>query len=63
MSKTIAAIATAMAPGGIGVVRISGPEAKKVADKVFYSKQNKKISKAIYEKNFIVKFNFITTYF
>ena len=46
MSKTIAAIATASAPGGIGVVRISGPEAKKVADKVFYSKQNKKISEA-----------------
>ncbi len=35
MSETIAAIATAQAPGGIGVVRISGPEALTVADRVF----------------------------
>ena len=35
MSETIAAIATAQAPGGIGVVRISGPEALAVADRIF----------------------------
>ncbi len=34
-SKTIAAIATPQASGGIGLVRISGDEALKVADKVF----------------------------
>ena len=32
---TIAAIATALSPSGIGIVRISGPEALTVADKVF----------------------------
>ena len=32
---TIAAIATALSPSGIGIVRISGPEAFAVADKVF----------------------------
>lgn len=34
-SKTIAAIATPPAAGGIGIVRISGDEALRVADKVF----------------------------
>lgn len=34
-SKTIAAIATAQAPGGIGIIRISGDEALEIADKVF----------------------------
>ena len=34
-SKTIAAIATPQAAGGIGIVRISGDEALKIADKVF----------------------------
>ena len=46
MAQTIAAIATASAPGGIGVVRISGENAKAVADKVFKSKSNKKIAGA-----------------
>lgn len=46
MAQTIAAIATASAPGGIGVVRISGENAKAVADKVFKSKSNKKITEA-----------------
>ncbi len=35
MNTTIAAIATGQAPGGIGVVRISGPKALLVADSVF----------------------------
>ena len=35
MEKTIAAISTAPAPGGIGIVRISGGEAFAVAEKVF----------------------------
>ena len=48
MAQTIAAIATASAPGGIGVVRISGENAKAVADKVFKSKSN--ISRVFYQK-------------
>ncbi len=39
--RTIAAIATAQAPGGIGVVRISGKGAFAVADRVFRPKSGK----------------------
>ncbi len=39
---TIAAIATAMAPSGIGIVRISGPDAVEIADRVYRSKDGKK---------------------
>lgn len=42
--KTIAAISTGFAPGGIGIVRISGKDAKAVADRVFRGKSGKKIS-------------------
>lgn len=41
--STIAAISTAQAPGGIGIVRISGPEARQIANRVFYSKSGKKL--------------------
>ncbi len=41
--KTIAAVSTGMAPGGIGIVRISGPEARQIADRVFRSKSGKAI--------------------
>lgn len=34
---TIAAISTGQAPGGIGVVRISGPQALKIGERVFHS--------------------------
>lgn len=37
MDHTIAAIATPQAAGGIGVIRISGPEAIKIADTVFHA--------------------------
>ncbi|MGN1467336.1 MAG: tRNA uridine-5-carboxymethylaminomethyl(34) synthesis GTPase MnmE [Ruminococcus sp.] len=43
-SSTIAAISTAQGEGGIGVIRISGEEAVKIADKVFKCPGNKKIS-------------------
>ena len=33
--STIAAISTGRAPGGIGVVRISGEDAIKIGDKIF----------------------------
>ncbi len=42
--RTIAAISTAQAPGGIGIIRISGPDALKIADRVFFSKNGKRIS-------------------
>ena len=37
MSKTVAAISTGLAPGGIGVIRISGDRATEIADRVFKS--------------------------
>ena len=44
MERTIAAISTAPAPGGIGIVRISGAEAFAVADRVFRGVSGKMIS-------------------
>ncbi|MCI1966640.1 MAG: tRNA uridine-5-carboxymethylaminomethyl(34) synthesis GTPase MnmE [Oscillospiraceae bacterium] len=43
IGTTIAAISTPQAPGGIGVVRISGPNACKIADRVFLSLHKKKL--------------------
>lgn len=44
-SDTIAAIATAMSPSGIGIIRISGDNSLNIIDKIFNSKSgNKKIS-------------------
>ncbi len=40
--ETIAAIATAMSPAGISIIRISGPEAFSVIDRIFYSAGKKK---------------------
>lgn len=42
--KTIAAISTAQAPGGIGIVRISGPGAFEVADRVFRAKSGGRLA-------------------
>ena len=43
-SDTIAAIATAMSPSGIGIIRISGDDSLNIIDKIFNSKSgNKKI--------------------
>lgn len=41
-SDTIAAIATAMSPSGIGIVRISGEEALEVIDRIYRSKNGQK---------------------
>ena len=41
-SDTIAAIATAMSPSGIGIIRLSGDESLKIIDKIYRSKNNKK---------------------
>lgn len=43
-NKTIAAISTAQGLGGIGVIRISGDDAFSIADKVFVSVSNTKLS-------------------
>lgn len=43
MEKTVAAISTANGTGGVGIIRISGENAKEVADNVFVSVSNKKI--------------------
>lgn len=42
--STIAAISTGMAAGGIGIVRISGEKAIKIADSIFSSVSGKKIA-------------------
>lgn len=44
MPTTIAAVSTGAAPGGIGIVRISGPEARSIADRVFRSRSGRKIA-------------------
>ena len=44
---TIAAISTAMSASGIGIVRISGPEAFEVASEVYRSKGGKKMLKNV----------------
>ncbi len=41
-SDTIAAIATAMSPSGIGIVRLSGEDAFSIIDKIYRSKSGKK---------------------
>ncbi len=43
-AAVIAAISTPCAPGGIGVIRISGPGAIQVADRVFHSASGKTLS-------------------
>ena len=42
MKTTIAAISTAMSASGIGIIRISGPEATDVASRIYRSKGGKK---------------------
>lgn len=41
-SDTIAAVATALSDAGIGIIRVSGPEAITVADRVFCTKTGRK---------------------
>lgn len=44
--KTIAAISTAAAPGGIGIIRISGADARAVGDRVFRAVSGEKLKTA-----------------
>ena len=60
--STVAAISTGKAPGGIGIVRISGENAINIADKVFSSFNGKKLCEipgysALYGKAFDEKGN------
>lgn len=48
LNNTIAAISTSLSASGIGIVRISGEDAIIIADKLFISKNNKKL---IHEKS------------
>ena len=43
-NTTIAAISTAMSDAGIGIVRMSGPDAFAIADRVYKGKRDKKLS-------------------
>ena len=43
-TDTIAAISTGMTSSGIGIVRISGPDAVEIADKVYDSRNGKKLA-------------------
>lgn len=45
-TDTIAAISTAIGEGGIGIVRVSGPEAIDVVERVFKAKSGKKLTEA-----------------
>ena len=52
ISDTIAAVATPEGPGAIGVIKISGPSALKIAEKVFLPAKKKKISLSnLYKKH------------
>ena len=44
LNDTIAAISTAVGVGGIGIVRLSGPQALAIVDKIFVAKDGKKPS-------------------
>ncbi|MBI5124076.1 MAG: tRNA uridine-5-carboxymethylaminomethyl(34) synthesis GTPase MnmE [Candidatus Omnitrophica bacterium] len=44
IDDTIAALSTPIGEGGIGIVRMSGPDAIKIADKIFVSKDGRKPS-------------------
>ena len=54
--KTIAAISTAAAPGGIGIIRISGDEARAVGDRVFKAVSGEKL---IYAAGYTCRFGHV----
>ena len=56
-SDTIAAIATAMSPSGIGIIRISGEDTLDIIDRIYRSKDGKKkISKC---KSYTIHYGYI----
>ena len=54
---TIAAISTAMSNSGIGIVRMSGPEAVQIADRVYKGKKEKKLCD---QKSHTIHYGYIT---
>lgn len=56
-SDTIAAISTAMAGAGIGIIRVSGSEAISVVDRIYHSKDNKK--KLVNQPSHTIHYGFI----
>ncbi len=54
---TIAAIATGMTDSGIGIIRISGDDSIKIADKIFQSKSHKPVSEM---KSHTIHYGFIS---
>ncbi len=51
METTSAAISTAMSESGIGIIRVSGPEAVEIVSRIYRSKGGKKdINKCYYRK-------------
>ena len=55
-NSTIAAISTAMSNSGIGIVRMSGPEAFQIADRVYKGKKEKKLCD---QKSHTIHYGFI----
>ena len=55
-NETIAAIATGLAPSGIGIVRISGPDSFQVCGRIFRNKKNEPVS---FEKPNRIRYGFI----
>ncbi|MFH1460649.1 MAG: tRNA uridine-5-carboxymethylaminomethyl(34) synthesis GTPase MnmE [Candidatus Omnitrophota bacterium] len=53
---TIAAVATAWGEGGIGIIRLSGPKAISIVDKIFIAKNKKKLNIA---PSFTLHYGFI----
>ena len=47
ITDTITAIASAMSPSGIGIIRISGPESMDVINRIYKSKNGKKKIKEV----------------
>ena len=56
LDDTIAAIATPTGEGGIGIIRLSGPDAVRIADRIFYSPGNKQLVQA---KSHTVTYGFV----
>ena len=43
-NETIAAIATSLSESGISIIRVSGPDAFSIGDRIFKGKDGKKVS-------------------
>ena len=43
IENTICAVATPLGEGGIGIVRLSGPQALSIADQIFQTKKGEKL--------------------